>query len=59
MEHILRTGEKRLTEVILDYSGVGGSCTRRPKGRWKNEIIAEENTRYEETKGEWKDGFIE
>jgi hypothetical protein len=62
MEHVLRIGEKRLTEIILDYlGGVGGVglSKRRPKGRWKNEVIAKENTKYEETKGEWKDGFIE
>ena len=56
MEHILRIGEKRLTRIILDYSGggVGGvedTSTRRPEGRWKNEVIAKEKTRYEETKG--------
>jgi hypothetical protein len=41
--------------------GEGGvdSSTRTPKGRWKNEVISKEKTRYEETKGEWKDGFIE
>ena len=24
MEHVLRIGEKRVTEVVLDYSGGGG-----------------------------------
>jgi hypothetical protein len=58
MEHVLRIGEKRLTEIILDYLR-GNSSKRRPKGRWENEVIVKEETRYEETKREWKDGFIE
>jgi len=40
----------------------GGWGTRvqedQKEGR-KNEVIAKEKTRQEETKGEWKDGFIE
>jgi hypothetical protein len=28
MEHILRIGKMRLTEIILDYSGGGGGATQ-------------------------------
>ena len=31
MEHILRIGEKRLTEIILDYSGGGGLMYKKTK----------------------------